>query len=38
MSVIFGLDYERLPVQFFIGEPPHAWRDMSVIIGVIFSE
>jgi hypothetical protein len=61
MSVIFGLDYERLTVHCFNGEPPHArrdmsvearhyfettrcsdcdsietWRDMSVIIGVIF--
>ncbi len=33
MSVVVGLDYERLTVHCFTGEPTSGWRDLSVIFG-----
>jgi len=36
MSVVVGLDYERLTVHCFTGEPTSGWRDLSVIFGHFF--
>ena len=33
LSVVVGLDLERLTVHCFIGEPTPCWRDSSVIFG-----
>ncbi len=33
MSVVVGLDYERLTVHCLMGEPTLGWRDLSVIFG-----
>jgi hypothetical protein len=33
MSVVVGLDYERLTVHCLIGEASLGWRDWSVIFG-----
>ena len=36
MSVVVGLDYERLTVHCLIGEATLGWRDLSVIFGHFF--
>jgi len=36
MSVVVGLDYERLTVHCLIGEATLGWRDLSVILGHFF--